>query len=1038
MQNHISYEKYMHHDYDTSFCARDQGEVKISLSDNRLCRKYTFCTPLIKTMPRRLSLSASEQTSLFALPESTEDLIRYYSFNESDLALIRQRRGSANRLGFAVQLCLLRYPGFALANNTAVTEAVIQWVASSIQAEASDWANYGGREETRREHLQELRIYLGLSVFGLSDFRFLVQSLTDLAMQTDKGLTLATHALEILQQRRIVLPALPVIERACAAAITRANRRIYRSLITPLTKAHQKRLDALLKLKPDTNITWLVWLRQSALKTNSRHMLEHIERLKTLQAIRLPENLGSNIHQNRLLKMAREGGQMKSKDLGKFETDRRYATLAAMALERMATVTDEVIELHDRIIMKIFRTAKNKHQQQFQSQGMDIKEKVQLYSKVGHALLEAKESGTDPYMAIEEVIPWDKFAQSIIEADQLGQPKSFDHLYLVSEKFKMLRRYTPAFLDVLKLRHAPAAKGLLEAIEVLRGMNDDSARKVPIDAPTAFIKPRWKSLVLTDEGIDRRFYEICVLTELKNSIRSGDIWVQGSRQFRDFDGYLLPTERFEALKEAQELSIGVNTDCNKYLDDRVSLLEQELAKVNRLAIANELPDAIVNAAGLKITPLETIVPEAAQQLIDQISALLPHTKITELLMEVDQWTDFTRHFVHLKSGEPVKNKILLLSAILADAINLGLTKMAESSPGMTYDKLSLLQAWYIRDDTYSAGLADLVNSQFHHPFTDNWGDGTTSSSDGQRFRASGRAEKTGHVNPKYGSEPGRMFYTHISDQYAPFSTKVINVGVRDSTYVLDGLLYHESELRIEEHYTDTAGFTDHVFGLMHLLGFRFAPRIRDLKDTKLYIPRNEEDYSGLKSMTGGTLNIEKIREHWNEIMRLAASIKHGTVTASLMLSKLGSYPRQNGLALALREFGRLERTLFILDWLQNVDLRRRVNAGLNKGEARNSLARAVFFNRVGEIRDHSFEKQCYRASGLNLVTAAIVLWNTVYIERAVQELLKTGKTVDENLLQHLSPLGWGHINLTGDYVWRQNKQVEKGKLRPLRSDHRPR
>ncbi|WP_249507762.1 Tn3 family transposase, partial [Escherichia coli] len=102
---------------------------------------------------------------------------------------------------------------------------------------------------------------------------------------------------------------------------------------------------------------------------------------------------------------------------------------------------------------------------------------------------------------------------------------------------------------------------------------------------------------------------------------------------------------------------------------------------------------------------------------------------------------------------------------------------------------------------------------------------------------------------------------------------------------------------------------------------------------------------------------------------------------SLMLRKLGSYPRQNGLAVALRELGRIERTLFILDWLQSVELRRRVHAGLNKGEARNSLARAVFFNRLGEIRDRSFEQQRYRASGLNLVTAAIVLWNTVYLER---------------------------------------------------------
>ncbi|AVI21843.1 hypothetical protein BCV75_11220 (plasmid) [Xylella fastidiosa] len=156
------------------------------------------------------------------------------------------------------------------------------------------------------------------------------------------------------------------------------------------------------------------------------------------------------------------------------------------------------------------------------------------------------------------------------------------------------------------------------------------------------------------------------------------------------------------------------------------------------------------------------------------------------------------------------------------------------------------------------------------------------------------------------------------------------------------------------------------------------------------------------------------------------------MTASLMLRKLGSYPRQNGLAVALRELGRIERTLFALDWMQNVELRRRVQIGLNKGEAKNALARAVFLNRLGEIRDRSFENQRYRASGLNLVVAAIILWNTVYLERAVQSLRDSGKNIDERLLPHLSPLGWEHINLTGDYIWRQNKQVEQGKFRPLR------
>lgn len=458
------------------------------------------------------------------------------------------------------------------------------------------------------------------------------------------------------------------------------------------------------------------------------------------------------------------------------------------------------------------------------------------------------------------------------------------------------------------------------------------------------------------------------------------------------------------------MPLAAATDCDQYPHERLTLLEAQLPTVNRMALANALPDAIITESGLKITPLNAAVTDTAQALIDQTAMILPHIKITELLLEVDEWTGFTRHFAHLKSGELVKDKNLLLTTILADAINLGLTKMSESCPGTTYAKLAWLQTWHIRDRTYRAALAELVNAQFRHPFAGHWGDGTTSSSDGQNFRTGSKAESTGYINPKYGSSPGRTFYTHISDLYAPFHTKVVNVGVRDSTYVLDGLLYHESDLRIEEHHTDTAGFTDRVFALKHLQGFRFAPRIRDLGDTKLFIPKCDAAYDALKPMIGGTLNIKHVRAQWDEIFRLATSIKQGTVTASLMLRKLGSYPRQNGLAVALRELGRIERRLFFLDLPHSVELRRRVNAGLNKGKARNALARAVFFYRLGEIRDHSFEQQRYRASG-------------------------HGQTVDDALLQYLSPLGGKHINLTGDYLWRSSAKIGAGKFRPLQPLH---
>jgi TnpA family transposase len=873
-------------------------------------------------MPRSLVLSALERQSLLAMPDNKDEMIRQYTFNETDLSIIRQRRGQANRLGFAIHLCYMRYPGIVLGIEDKPFEPLLQMVATQIKVPIDAWMEYGRRLETRREHLIELQTIFGFRSFTMGIYRSCILSLDDLAWRTDKGIVLALAVVEWLRRQSVLLPSVNVIEQICTEAITKTKRRIYATLNDPLSIDHKRRLDKLLQRKNDDKSTWLNWLCQSAAKPNSRYMIEHIERLKVLQALDLPLEIGRKIHQNRLLKMAREGRQMTPADLSKFEPQRRYATLVALVLEITATVIDEIIDLHDRILGKLFNAAKYRHLQQFQDSSKSINEKVLLYGQIGKALLEAKQNGADPFVAIESVISWNEFIASVTEAQKLAQPDNFDFLHRITEGYATLRRYAPEFLNVLKLRAAPAAKSVLDAVEALQNINAENARKVPSDAPIDFIKKRWENLVFTDTGIDRRYYELCVMSELKNALRSGDIWVQGSRQFKDFDEYLIPIENFSTLNIAKELALNVTIDCDQYLHDRLQLLENQLAIVNCMAKSNNLPDAIITESGLKITQHDATVPNEAQTLINQVAAMLPHVKITELLMEVDEWTGFTKHFTHLKTGETAKDKKLLLTMILADSINLGLTKMVESCPGTTYAKLAWLQAWHIRDETYSAALAELVNAQFHHPFAENWGDGSTSSSDGQRFKSGGKAESTGHINPKYGADPGRMFYTHISDQYAPFNIKVVNVGIRDSTYVLDGLLYHESDLRIEEHYTDTAGFTDHVFALMHLLGYRFAPRIRDLGETKLYIHKRETKYDALKSMIGGTLNIKHIRTHWNEILRLVASIKQGTVTASLMLRKLGSYPRQNGLAIALRELGRIERTLFILEWLQSIDLRR--------------------------------------------------------------------------------------------------------------------
>jgi len=945
---------------------------------------------------------------------------------------VRQHRGDHNRLGVAVQIGYLRFPGRVLAEGERPYPPLLGMVAAQLKLSASIWDIYAERDQTRREHLQELIDWLQLSQFDRAHYRAVADWLLPIALQTTQGMALAQAVVDELRRRHIVLPPVATIERLCAEVSTRAQRQVYRLLTDPLSPQQRKALDCLLLLREGRRISTLTWIRQSPGAPSAKTVLAHIERLPAIRAIALPIDLGRDVHQNRLIRLTREGAQTAVYQLEEYEPDRRHATLVAIFLDTAATLIDETLDLHDRLIGSFFTKAKHRHEREFAAAGKAINDKVRLYARIGGALVDAKTSGTDPFVAIEAIMPWDQFAETVKDAERLARTEDFDHLVLVGNHYQQLRRYAPAFLDTFEFRAAPAAQGVIDAVQTLRTMNRTSARKVPADAPIGFVRKRWHPLVFVDGGIDRKFYELCVVAELKNSLRAGEVSVAGSRQFKDFDAYLMPRSTFDGLRETRALAVPVADTPQAYLAERLERLRTALDEVNRLAEADQLPDAVLKADGLKISPLDVDVPDEAEALRERAYAILPHIKITDLLLEVDRWTNFSQHFNHLKTGEPPKDGALLLTAVLGDALNLGITKMAEACPGTSMAKLSWLVAWHVRDETYSKALAELVNYHHQMPFAAYWGEGTTSSSDGQRYRAGGRGEAGGQVNAKYGNEPGILFYTHVSDQYAPFHTKVINATVRDATHVLDGLLYHESDLRIEEHYTDTAGFTEHVFALCHLLGFRFAPRIRDLADKRLYVPGAASQWPALATLIGGSLNQKLIELQFNEVLRLASSIKQGTVTASLILRKLGAYPRQNSLAVALREVGRIERSLFMLEWLRDPSLRRRVQIGLNKGEARNSLARAVFFHRLGEIRDRSYENQRYRASGLNLVVAAITLWNTVYLEKAIDALRQHG-TVDEKLLPHISPLGWEHINLTGDYVWHANKRVAKGRFRPLRA-----
>ena len=485
------------------------------------------------------------------------------------------------------------------------------------------------------------------------------------------------------------------------------------------------------------------------------------------------------------------------------------------------------------------------------------------------------------------------------------------------------------------------------------------------------------------------------------------------------------------MREAGPLPVAVAATAGEYLAERRALLDRRMGEINAKAAADALEDVRLKHDEMKISALKAVTPEAAEDAAERLYTMLPNARITGVLADVHRWTGVADAFTHVHTGRPAGDPRVVLTGVLADATNLGLIRMADACSVASYRQLAWTAGWHLREDTYRQALAILVSAQQQHPLAALFGAADVSSSDGQAFLTAGRGEALGAHNARHGHQPSALFYTHVSSRHAPYHIVSIPPS-GEAAYVIDGLLYHEADLSIAVHHTDGGGVSDHVFALAHLLGFHFAPRIPNLADRKLYAFQPASTWPALAPFIAGRPDEKLITEQWDDVLRLAASVRTGTVSASLILKRLGAYPRQNGLALALREIGRIERTLHTLDWLEQPQLRRQATAELNKGESHNALCRAVCFHRLGRLHDRTAQAQQHRAGGLALVTAAIVLWNTVYLGRALDVARRRGDVIPDALLAHLAPLGWQHINLTGDYLWGADESFGPDGFRPLR------
>jgi TnpA family transposase len=597
----------------------------------------------------------------------------------------------------------------------------------------------------------------------------------------------------------------------------------------------------------------------------------------------------------------------------------------------------------------------------------------------------------------------------------------------------------PTLLNTIQFQTTKEGKPVQEAIEFLasiEGKRQPSLQNAPLD----IISASWRNIVVNTKTkeIDRSGYTLCAMDNLQTNMRSRDIHVTRSERWCDPRAKLLNGLAWEQHKIPVCRALNLSTDFDEEFTYLSSILQETYQNVLQRLPKNNAVEIVKNSKGkdrIKLSRLEKIdEPESLKILKDKVDSLMPHIGFPELLLEVSRMSSFTEECTHISVNNSRVDEIevSLCAVIMAEACNIGLEPLIdEDSPQLTRNRLSWVQQNCIRAETIAKSNARLVDLHAKQPLSKKMGTGHIASADGIRFSCAVKTVNSGPNKKYYGPKRGLTYYNFISDQNTGFHGIIIPGTLRDSLYLLDGMQDQQTSLNIKEIMTDTADASEIIFALFWLLGYQFSPRLADIGGARFWRIDSQADYGILNDISNHKISEASLRKHWEDILRVAASLKLGHVSASDLVRSLFRKNRPSGLAKALMNLGRIIKTLYFLSYIDSEEYRRYILIQLNKGESRHSLARTVYHGRRGEIYEKYREGQEDQLNTLGLATNAIVLWNTVYMQAALDYLRTQGQMINEEDEARLSPLGRKHINFLGHFSFMLPQVVAEGQLRPL-------